>query len=343
MFANNDPAAMVLVARTPFLRAPERRQLLTRHRTYTELVRLSHEDVEQIIGRPLVRERWNPRRDDRSVTMALRELERLKCTVVHFDDIHYPPMLRAIADPPAVLFVRGAVSALQCTTIAIVGTRHPNAAAVRAASDLGAAAARDGVVVASGLAFGCDAAAHAGMLRARGIGVAVLGTGIDQLSPRANRPLAVGVLSQGGAIVSEYPPGTAVRKYHFPARNRIIVGLAAAVVIVQAPHRSGALFSAGFALDEGRPLYVHAVGAAEDEENGLNGGTAALVRDGAPIIETFTDIPPDPVTLLTGGRFQRSAPNDERMASRRIDQLFGPAIPDGTLAFAREVLVESAR
>jgi len=168
----------------------------------------------------------------------------------------------------------------------------------------------EGVGTVSGLAHGIDSEAHAGCIAARGYTIAVLGSGIDIVSPSSSWATARNLLEGGGTILSEYPPGTPPLKHHFPARNRIISGLSRSVVVVQAPERSGALITAEYALEQGRDLYVHAagiVGSAGD-------GTRSLADAGAPVVagcaELLTDWgrAPRVIPLPLGGDHATGAP-----------------------------------
>ena len=132
----------------------------------------------------------------------------------------------------------------------------------------------------SGLAIGIDRLAHEGTVRAGGRAVAVLGNGIDRVVPASSAPLGRRILESGGCLLSEYPPGTPAGRHHYPARNRIVSGLSRAVIVAQAPLRSGALITADFALSEGRDLFVHAAGI----EGTQSGGTRDLAESGAPVI-----------------------------------------------------------
>jgi DNA processing protein len=169
---------------------------------------------------------------------------------------------------------------------AMVGTRRPRGAALRAAFEIGRDLGRLGVSVVSGLALGIDAASHRGNLEGGAGTYAVLGSGADEIYPASNRPLARRILETGGGILSEYPPGTAPRKWHFPARNRIISALARGTLIVEAPAKSGALITARFALEQGRDLWVAAAGLASE-------GAARLAEDGAGIVYSAADIARD--------------------------------------------------
>jgi DNA processing protein len=178
-------------------------------------------------------------------------------TVMTIDDAAYPARLRAVEEPPAVLFVRGAVGALSAPrAVAVVGTRRPTEPGRRIAARIADALARTGAIVVSGLAVGIDGAAHAATVAAGRPTVAVLGSGHGRLFPRAHAGLAEAIVEAGGALVSELPPDASPTKGTFPRRNRVISGLAEATVVVEAAGRSGALITAGWALEQGRDCYL---------------------------------------------------------------------------------------
>lgn len=166
-------------------------------------------------------------------------------------DADYPDALDHSADPPLGLFVRGELRRTQ--VVAIVGSRRATAYGLQVARTLGEELSRAGVVVASGMARGVDAAAHEGSLAVGGPTWAVFGTGPDHVYPPEHRKLAAAI-STSGALITEYLPGTPPRKHHFPERNRVLAGLAQAVVVVEAAARSGALITARLAIDEGREV-----------------------------------------------------------------------------------------
>jgi DNA processing protein len=195
----------------------------------------------------------------------------------------YPELLRHLADPPLGLFVRGALPAARM--VAIVGSRRATGYGRQVARMLGEEMGRAGVGVVSGMAIGIDTAAHEGALAGHGSTVAVWGTGPDQVYPNENRRLAEEIAGHG-ALVTEYPPGTPPRRHHFPERNRIIAGMARAVVIVEAAARSGALITARLAIEEGRE--VLAVPGSIFSELSL--GPNALLRMGARPLLTPRDL-----------------------------------------------------
>ncbi|MBS1201318.1 MAG: hypothetical protein H6R27_1996 [Proteobacteria bacterium] len=200
-------------------------------------------------------------------------------------DAGYPPQLRAIADPPPVLHVLGDPAALSAPAIAIVGSREPTPAGRETAFEFARGLASAGLVVASGLAAGVDAAAHRGALEAGGRTVAVCGTGLDLVYPQANAELAARIVAQG-ALISEFPPGTLPLPHHFPRRNRLISGLALGVLVVEARYRSGSLITARLAADQGREVFA----LPGSIHNPLARGCHRLIRDGARLVETVEEV-----------------------------------------------------
>ncbi len=172
--------------------------------------------------------------------------------IVPADD-EFPDLLAATADPPLGLFVRGRLESGRRVTV--VGSRRATAYGRQVARLLAEALARAGVVVVSGMARGVDAAAHEGAVACAGETWAVWGTGPDRVYPPEHRRLAEDIAGHG-ALLTEYPPGTPPRKHHFPERNRLLAGVADAVVVVEAAARSGALVTARLAVDEGREVFA---------------------------------------------------------------------------------------
>jgi len=202
-------------------------------------------------------------------------------------DPSFPPQLRAIHDPPVGLFVRGAAEAelLARPAAAIVGARACSPYGGQVARTLGRELAAAGLVVVSGLARGVDGAGHRGALEADGLTVAVLGCGIDRDYPASHRDLARGI-AERGLIISEYAPGVEPAPWRFPARNRIIAGLAAATIVVEARERSGALITADLALEEGRDVLA----VPGEITSSLSKGTNALLRSGATPLTSAADV-----------------------------------------------------
>ncbi len=198
-----------------------------------------------------------------------------------------PELLQQIHDPPRSLFLRGAPDPeiLARPAVAIVGARACSPYGAQVARMLGRELAAAGLVVVSGLARGIDGEAHRGALDAGGVTVAVLGCGIDRDYPAAHSELARRICERG-LVVSEYEPGVEPAPWRFPARNRIIAGLTAVTVIVEARERSGALITADFALEDGREVL-----AVPGEITGtLSTGTNRLLRQGATPLTTADDV-----------------------------------------------------
>jgi DNA processing protein len=217
------------------------------------------------------------------VAEAQSRMEQVGARIVAFDDDDYPPLLKAIHDPPALLYARGKLP--EAEALAVVGARRATAAGKRLTEEICAEVGSRRITVVSGLARGIDTAAHRGALVGGGGTVAVLGCGIDRVYPPENARLFHHILEQG-AIVSEYPPGTPPLAGHFPGRNRIISGMCRGVLVVEAAEGSGSLITADFALEQGREVFAvpGAVFAATAE--GVNG----LLKEGARLVTEAADI-----------------------------------------------------
>lgn len=203
-------------------------------------------------------------------------------------DADYPRLLFEIPDPPPVLYYRGRLDLIRefdrQSAVAIVGTRHPSEYGRRWTRKLGKTLADHGFIVVSGLADGIDAEAHQSCLKAGGTTVAVLGTGVDVVYPHKNRQLYSELL-QTGLALSEYPAGTPPDRRHFPQRNRIVAGLCRALIVTEAPERSGSLITANLANDYGRDVY--ALPGSLDNPNAI--GCLTLISKGAQMILSEAD------------------------------------------------------
>ena len=223
-------------------------------------------------------------------------------------DPDYPPLLRRGGNPPAVLFLDGDAGLLWRPAVAVVGSRSPSPVGIDTAAGLGSALARAGVVVASGMAAGVDAAAHRAALDAGGGSLAVLGTGPDVPYPRRNTGLH-GRLCADGLVVSEHPPGTGPRSSHFPSRNRILAALCVGTVVVEAAWRSGALITARLAGEYGREVMAF----PGSVRNPVARGCHRLIRDGAALVEEpgeVLELVAPEVSRLAGDLRQRLAVPD---------------------------------
>ncbi len=205
-------------------------------------------------------------------------------TVTLADDA-YPALLRHIIDPPLTLFYRGDLSLLHRPGLAIVGSRRASAYAINVAELLARQLAPTGLTIVSGLALGVDCASHTAALDSGGTTIAVLGTGIDVIYPRANRRLFRRI-AEHGLIVTEFPPGSPPRPEHFPIRNRIISGLSHGTVIVEATSRSGSLITARMAAEQGREVFAVPGSIFSPGSEGPN----RLIQYGAKLVHDAQDV-----------------------------------------------------
>lgn len=241
------------------------------------LVRLAFSGAHPGRLRALVEKRGLMETASQVLPVPSDQLTRLKgqgIDLVALGDPGFPPGLADLPDAPLALFVRGILPAEP--GVAIVGSRAASSYGLRIAETFGRAVARAGWVVVSGLARGIDGAAHRGVV-GNGTGVAVLGSGPDVWYPAEHRPLAETLVAEGGAVVTEYPPGTVPEGWRFPPRNRIISGLSAAVLVVEASVKGGALITARTALEQGRAVFV----VPGDIDRETSRGANLLIRDGA--------------------------------------------------------------
>jgi DNA processing protein len=212
-------------------------------------------------------------------------LERPDLQILWLGHPSYPRPLEEIPDPPALLFVRGQLSEVDRFGVGIVGSRHATPYGRSVAERLARELTGHGLTIVSGGAVGIDASAHRGAMTAGGRTLALLGCGLDVDYPRENRALFEQIAKQG-AMISEYPLGAQPESWRFPLRNRLISGMAMGIVVIEAPQASGALITARYAAEHGRP--VMAVPGNIDRESSR--GTNALLKDGALMITECRDI-----------------------------------------------------
>ncbi len=250
---------------------------------------------------------WLGSPDWSAVEPDLRWLEQSRNHLITLDAPAYPSLLREIPDPPPLLFVHGDPQRLQTPQLAMVGSRNPSVPGRQTAREFARFLARAGLTVTSGLAIGIDAAAHEGALEAAGPGatIAVTGTGLDRVYPARHRELAHRI-ARDGALVSEFPPGTAPRRENFPRRNRIISGLSLGTLVVEAAQRSGSLITARQALEQGREVFA----VPGSIHNPLSRGCNDLIRQGAKLVETGRDVLEELGSLLAGGTDYADSPSD---------------------------------
>lgn len=294
----------------PFLTPNRTRLLLDHFDPVTSLIGCSSRLLEGILS--LTPEQAsqvsNPlTKANESQIFALRD-----CSITLADET-YPPLLRQIADPPLALFFRGDASLLARPAIAIVGSRRASPYAINVAEMLARQLSPTGLTIVSGLALGIDGAAHTATLDASGSTIAVLGTGLDVIYPRANRALTARI-AQHGLIVTEFPPFTPPRPENFPIRNRIISGLAYGTVIVEATSRSGSLITARMAAEQGREVFCVPGSIFSPGSE----GTHRLIQYGAKLVHTADDVldelPPHVTASLNAIAGDAKPPEDSLLA-----------------------------
>lgn len=197
----------------------------------------------------------------------------------------FPSALQAIHDAPFVLYLKGDRSLLNRPQIGVVGSRNATRSGLDHARQFAAALSDQGYLITSGMALGVDGEAHTGALEAGYPTIAVIGTGVDVVYPRQHRGLAARIV-ENGAIVSDFPPGTAPKAAHFPQRNRLISGLSKGILVVEASPRSGSLITARLALEQGREVFA----IPGSIHNPLARGCHQLIRQGAKLVESVADI-----------------------------------------------------
>ena len=279
----------LIIALMPGLKAVDRIKMLKLFSREEELYVLSKRNIEEIVNHE-IKEFWDisefrDRADRIDTVCRMRSIKWVSWT-----NADYPPLLREIYDPPAVIFFRGQLPDPEKSLLGMVGTRKPSLEASAQCYNIALEVGKAGISVISGLALGIDAMSHRGNLSGGAAGYAVLGSGLDEIYPSANRLLAKKILDSGGALISEYPPGVRPSKWSFPARNRIIAGLSRSVIIAEAPQKSGSLITADFALSQGKDLWVMSSGLSSHDTSFDKRGTEKLVQDGAEIIYSQLDI-----------------------------------------------------
>lgn len=238
----------------------------------------------------------------RALSVAQRLLDGLREENVHLitrGSECYPRNLEHTAKPPHLLFCKGNPNLNDELLVSIVGTRRADSYGIRHTRRIARELAEKGVCIVSGLALGVDAAAHWGALDAKGRTIAVLGGALDKLYPMENRALMDRMIESGGSVVSEYPPGVSPTRYSFVQRNRIVAGMSAGVLVTQAPHKSGALSTVNYALDEGREVFA----LPGDIDRFGSQLPNKLIAEGAHPVSVGQDILP-----LLSAQTQRSMP-----------------------------------
>jgi len=267
----------------------------------------------------------------KSAELARAELARAVgngITVVSIEDRLYPRRLKEIYDPPVVLYVRGDPELLTKPGIAMVGTRHPTPYGLGMAERLACDLAAQGLVIISGMARGVDTASHRGAISAKGKTLAVFGTGVDVIYPKENSRLSEQILALGGALVSEFSLGTFAAPQNFPIRNRILSGMSAGVLVVEAAEYSGTRITARLALEQNRDVFA----VPGNVTNKNSWGPNTLIKQGAKLVATWEDVWED---LPTEVRLALTPPSSPESQGSSSASLFPE---DGTPPHERRIL-----
>ncbi|MCD4754280.1 MAG: DNA-processing protein DprA [Deltaproteobacteria bacterium] len=243
-------------------------------------------DFSEIVRLPAqVRDALAKGPDEKALERSISILERVGAWTMTFLSKDYPSLLNEIQNPPALLHGIGDPSSLKKRAVAVVGSRYPSSYGLDVARMLSSELVQHGYTVVSGLALGVDTASHDAAIRSGGSTIAVKGCGIDVAYPRQNTGL-VRRIADHGAVITELPPGSSPEARNFPIRNRIISGLSYGVVIVEANMKSGSLITASCALDQGREVMA----VPGSIYSYRSSGTHWLIKQGARLVENFTDI-----------------------------------------------------
>lgn len=300
----------LLLADASFLSAAEKCRLFD---SGYDISKMTLDDISFAVGRTFRRATFQKEQILREAEAALRIIETLGLKWTSLGDADFPIMLgpEMMKDPPFMIFYRGNLDVLKRKCVSVVGTRRCGVNGRRAAESFAKDACDDGLCVVSGLAYGIDGEAHRGALLSKNPATAaVLPSGIDIITPGAHKKLAAKILESGGLILSEYLPGVPALSFRFVQRNRIIAALSAETVVIQAPCGSGAMLTAGFALDYNRTVFFHkecfsAEGSALNEiseselkkqlaqgkkvEYKINNSPKSYVDDGAAVVLSYSD------------------------------------------------------
>ena len=273
--------------------------------TYRSVVQLSPEGYEALSNKDLTNAR-----------NLAAECSQKRIGIVTIGDSGYPGKLKQLSDAPLVLYYRGRLPNWEgCPAIGIVGTRKATSYGLQMAGRMGAQIAACGGMVVSGAAAGIDGAAMEQALLQDGPVVGVLGCGADVVFPASNRALFA-KMEEKGCLLSEYPPGTPGRKWHFPQRNRLISGISHGVLVVEAPEKSGALITARYALEQGREVFV----VPGNIDSLASAGSNNLLREGATAVFEGYDILREYESRFPG-QIRRNTPREVTQIPEKVEQV----------------------
>ena len=333
-FAEADRAALAAWLRLtllPGVGGAGQRSLLKAFGTPEAVFEASAEALASVLG-PQLAQVVLSHPTESSVATSLEWAADPRHHLLAIGDPRYPAALLELPDPPNLLYGKGSLAALGAPGLAIVGSRNATTGGLQTAERFARALAERGFVIVSGLALGIDAAAHQGALAAGRAAstIAVIGTGIDRVYPARNQALARRIVDEGGLILSEFALGVGVQAHHFPRRNRLIAGLAKGVLVVEAALESGSLITARLAGEQGREVFAIPGSIHLPQSRGCH----RLIKDGAKLVETVTDITDelDPASLLPA-HLQAASESDPSGGSTcknpAATPLLGAAVLDG--------------
>ncbi len=267
-----------------FLKSDEKILLFDTISSAEELTSLNMVDISVIIKRRL-KAQFKLESLQALLEKALKLMKFYNIKMLMHNSEEFPFQLKEIPDPPFSLFVRGNLPK-GFNMVGIVGTRHPTGEGIKEALRLGAECAQLSLPLVSGLAYGVDCFSQKACVEQKGVSIGVLACGVERIYPKANATLAQKIIGGAGCILSEYPPFTALMKFRFPQRNRIISGLSRSILVVEAPKKSGALITADFALEQGRDVFV----CKNILQSKRNEGSRMLYEEGATAISSISEL-----------------------------------------------------
>jgi len=284
-----------------------------RDRDYLDIDGIKPNDIKKLMVKDL-----------EHANKILASCAEVGCRILTLQDSDYPDRLRNIYGPPIVLYIRGNLPHIDdLPVVGVVGTRNCTPYGVTTAENVGYKLSQSGIVVVTGLALGVDTAATRGALRGGTHVIGVIGSGLDIIYPPENKTVYDDV-SQFGAVISEYPPGTPAIKHHFPLRNRIISGISLGVAVIEAPKKSGALITAARALEQGRDVFALPgnVDAITCE------GSNALLREGAiplisadDIIDEYIELYPDRINVSSKTNLKKTTEKKSIDNATKVDYI----------------------
>lgn len=295
--SDSESFAWLCLALTPEIGPKSFQSIILSHYSPSDVFSLDETTLKQLGIREKARKhlkRFPPTKPHKSVEQTLKwQDSHNNHHVILFGDGDYPDRLKHIATPPPVLMVKGQTSALTLNQVAVVGSRVPTAAGKQQAHDFAFELAHQGLAITSGLARGIDGAAHQGALAANGATLAVLGTGLNNIYPKAHKKLAEQI-TEKGALISEFPLDTQAFQGNFPRRNRIVSGLSLGTLVVEAALKSGSLITARQALEQNREVFAIPGAVSNPQKAGCH----HLIRQGAVLVESADQITHELMTIV---------------------------------------------